>query len=116
MINIKESTEKISNCNVCGAINFDSELSFNEKVDTLTEIWVGRNAGARITLCDNCLKELSDKITNYIESKSNTVKHHAEIISTKEVVEIYQFYQNGIGYIGDNGIKIVFNGDYRQID
>lgn len=49
------------------------------------------------------------------KSKSNTVKHHAEIISTKEVVEIYQFYQNGIGYISDNGIKIVFNGDYRQI-
>lgn len=43
MIEIKKSKERVSNCNVCGAINFDSELSFNEEVDELTEIWVGRD-------------------------------------------------------------------------
>lgn len=66
MIEIKKSKERVSNCNVCGAINFDSELSFNEKVDELTEIWVGRDLRQRITLCNKCLKELADKINNYI--------------------------------------------------
>ena len=67
MIEIKKGKERVSNCNVCGAINFDSELSFNEKVDELTEIWVGRDLRQKITLCNKCLKELSDKINNYIK-------------------------------------------------
>lgn len=65
MIEIKRSTESISNCNVCGAINFDNELSLNKKVDTLTEIWVGRNLTQKITLCNDCLKELSEKLNDY---------------------------------------------------
>ena len=116
MIEIKHNTEKISNCNVCGAINFDSEYSSSEKVDELTEIWIGRNLTHRITLCNNCLKELSEKLNDYISTKCDTPKHHAKILETNEIVEVYQIYQNGIGYIGDNGIKIVFNGDYRLVD
>lgn len=69
MISISRSREKISNCNVCGAINFDSELSFNEKVDELTEIWVGRDLQQRITLCNNCLNQLSEKLIDYIKQK-----------------------------------------------
>jgi hypothetical protein len=69
MIDIKLSTETCSNCNVCGAINFDSELSFNEKVNDLTEIWIGRALQQRITLCDKCLNELSEKLSDYIGRK-----------------------------------------------
>lgn len=65
MIEIKKSKENVSNCNVCGAINFDNELSSNKKVDTLTEIWVGRNLTQKITLCNDCLKELSEKLNEH---------------------------------------------------
>lgn len=70
-IEVQKSTELISNCNVCGAINFDNKLSLNKSVDTLTEIWVGHTTLQKITLCDDCLKELSKKLTNYINKTIN---------------------------------------------
>lgn len=77
-----------------------------------------------IKLFDKQISKLQARISGYQKDKDNFIKvyekqaekHHAEILATNEVVEIYQFYQNGIGYIGDNGIKIVFNGDFKQID
>ena len=55
-----------SNCNVCGAINFKKEHSSNKSVDTLTEIWIGNATQQKITLCNDCLKELSKELNNYI--------------------------------------------------
>lgn len=65
MIEIKKSKESISNCNACGAINFDHELSSSKKVDMLTEILIGRNLTQKISLCNDCLKELSEKLTEH---------------------------------------------------
>lgn len=66
MIKIEESNEKISNCNVCGAINFDSDISVNKKVSRLTKILIGRDLKQQISLCDACLKLLNESIHDYI--------------------------------------------------
>lgn len=66
MIKIEESNEKISNCNVCGAINFDSDISVNKKVSRLTKILIGRELKQQISLCDACLKLLNESIHDYI--------------------------------------------------
>ena len=67
MIEIIKSKEKCSNCNVCGAINFDSELSFNKKIDMLTELWIGRSLTQKVTLCNDCLKKLSTLLKEYMD-------------------------------------------------
>ena len=66
MIKIEESDERIANCNVCGAINFDSDISVNKKVNRLTKILVGRDLKQQISLCDACLKMLNKSISDYI--------------------------------------------------
>lgn len=65
MINIKTSQEKISNCNACGALNFESEFS-DKKVDNLTEITIGQGLNQKISLCDDCLKQLLKQIIDYM--------------------------------------------------
>lgn len=65
-IKIQKTTEPISNCNVCGAINFKKEHSSNKSVDTLTKIWIGNTTQQKITLCNDCLKELSKELNNYM--------------------------------------------------
>ena len=67
MLEFIKSKEAISNCNVCGAINFDSDLSFNKRVDVLTELWAGRSLTQKITLCNDCLKELSVALKEYMD-------------------------------------------------
>lgn len=66
MIEIKKTTNQISNCNACGAINFDSEISSNRKVDNLSEILIGRSLNQQITLCDDCINELFNKLSEFI--------------------------------------------------
>lgn len=90
--------------------SFDPSIEiFKEKVMRLFDLQIGK---LRSRMLD--YQKGKDNFIEVFEEK--TVKHHAEILATKEIVEIYQFYQNGIGYVGDNGIKIVFNGDFKQID
>lgn len=72
MIEIKKTTNQISNCNVCGAINFVSELSSNKKVDNLTEILIGRSLNQQITLCDDCMRELFDKLAKFRSTQDKT--------------------------------------------
>lgn len=69
MIVITKSEELVSNCDVCGAINYDNEFSLNKTVDSLTEICVGHNTLQKNTLCDDCLKKLYKMLTNYIKEE-----------------------------------------------
>ena len=66
MVKIEESNEKISKCNICGAINYDSDICVNKKVSRLTKILIGRDLRQQISLCDACLKMLNESIHDYI--------------------------------------------------
>ena len=68
MFKIKKTTHPISNCNVCGAINFDRPDASNKKVKNLHDILVGRSTNQQITLCDDCLQELQNKLSIYLNS------------------------------------------------
>lgn len=43
-----------------------------------------------------------------------TSKNTAKLLSTGEIVEIYFRFANGIGYVTDNGIKFVHNGEFEE--
>ena len=42
--------------------------------------------------------------------------HHVKVIETGEVVEVYFYHKDGVAYVGKNGIKILFEGEYEEID
>lgn len=43
-----------------------------------------------------------------------TLKNTAKLFSTGEIVDIYFRFANGIGYVTDNGIKFVPNGEFEE--
>ena len=43
-----------------------------------------------------------------------TSKNTVKLLSTGEIVEIYFRFANGIGYVTDNGIKFVPNGEFEE--
>jgi hypothetical protein len=42
--------------------------------------------------------------------------HHVKVIKTGEVVEVYFSHKDGVAYVSKNGIKILFEGEYEEID
>ena len=42
--------------------------------------------------------------------------HHVKILETDEIVEVYSRHADGIAYVGKNGIRILFEGQYEEID
>ena len=44
------------------------------------------------------------------------MNHHVRIIKTGEVVEVYFFHKDGVAYVGEHGIKILFFGEYEEVD
>lgn len=42
--------------------------------------------------------------------------HHAKVLETGEIVEVYFRHADGIAYVGKNGIVILFEGQYEEID
>lgn len=67
MIKIERCIRPISNCNVCGAVNFDQNGSYNQKVDNLTDVWIGQDSLQNITLCDECLAYLHASLIIYVD-------------------------------------------------
>ena len=42
--------------------------------------------------------------------------HHVKVIKSGEIVEVYFYHKDGVAYVGKNGIKILFEGEYEEID
>ena len=70
MIDIERTTKKkYQNCNSCGAVNYESELSTN-RVKYLTYISVGYDIcnTVYLRLCDECLKVLCQQIKVVVDN------------------------------------------------
>ena len=50
------------------------------------------------------------------KAERETMIHHVKVIETGEVVEIYFYHKDGVAYVGKNGIKILFEGEYEEVD
>lgn len=42
--------------------------------------------------------------------------HHVKVIESGEIVEVYFYHKDGVAYVSKNGIKILFEGEYEEID
>lgn len=52
----------------------------------------------------------------YEGRKEKRMVHHVKVIETGDVVEVYFYHKDGVAYVGKNGIKILFEGEYEEID
>lgn len=41
---------------------------------------------------------------------------YVKILETGEIVEVYHWYANGIGYITKNGIRFMKKGTYEEVE
>lgn len=42
--------------------------------------------------------------------------HHVKVIESGEIVEVYFYHKDGVSYISKNGIVILFESQYEEID
>ena len=43
------------------------------------------------------------------------MKQYVKVIETGEIVEVYFRHADGIAYVGNNGVKIIFNGQFENV-
>jgi hypothetical protein len=42
--------------------------------------------------------------------------HHIKDLNTGKIVEVYFYHKTGCAYISKNGIRILYFGEYEEID
>lgn len=44
------------------------------------------------------------------------MKQYVKVIATQEIVEVYFRHADGIAYVGEHGVKILFEGQYEEMN
>jgi hypothetical protein len=63
-----------------------------------------------------CSNNSKPRLSGKRQAEGKKMVHHVKVIETGEVVEIYFYHKDGVAYVGKNGIKILFEGEYEEID